>query len=189
MKLGYKYFRFILCRLVVCLRYSCLAGSITYSTFGNLLCFCAHRLFKQVLPKSFGKSASLPLTAEIGLARVIGLYYQLRNTHCRGIQSLSHGYATSTRQCHMRPIRYTVLAVQFPLQKKKFGPSLSGDINARSSHWNNGKMKTAYNSAYVPQTDRWSRRQVSKNIAYARYTDRERRANNTERMMHFLSII
>jgi len=26
---------------------------------------------------------------------------------------------------------------------------LTGDINAQSSHWNNGKMKIAYNSAYV----------------------------------------
>jgi len=58
-------------------------------------------------------------------------------------------YATSTRQCHMRPIRYTALVVLFPSQKKIFAPSLTGDIHAQSSHWNNGKMKNAYNSAYV----------------------------------------
>jgi len=51
----------------------------------------------------------------------------------------------------MHPICYTALAVRFlPLrEKKKFAPSLTGDINAQSSNWNNGKMKIAYNSAYV----------------------------------------
>jgi len=34
-----------------------------------------------------------------------------RNTHCRQIQSLSHGYATSTQQSHMHPVYYTALAV------------------------------------------------------------------------------
>jgi len=49
----------------------------------------------------------------------------------------------------MRPIRYTVLAVRFPSPKKKFVPSLTGDINSQSSHWINGKMKIVFNSAYV----------------------------------------
>jgi len=31
----------------------------------------------------------------------------------------------------------------------KFAPSLTGHIHTQSSHWNNGKMKIAYNSAYV----------------------------------------
>jgi len=61
-----------------------------------------------------------------------------------------YGYATSTRQGHMRPIRYTALAVLFPLpKKKKFAPSLTRDIHAESSHWNNRKIKIAYNSTYV----------------------------------------
>jgi len=34
-------------------------------------------------------------------------------------------------------------------KRKKFGPSLTGDINIQSSCWNNGKMKIAYNTAYV----------------------------------------
>ena len=71
-------------------------------------------VIKKSSPKSFGKSVSLPLTTEIGLARF------MRNTHCRRIQSLSHRYATSTRQCHTRPIRYTALAVlfhPFPLKR------------------------------------------------------------------------
>jgi len=34
-----------------------------------------------------------------------------------------------TRQCHMRPIRYTALAVLFPLLEKKFAPCLTGDIH------------------------------------------------------------
>jgi len=33
--------------------------------------------------------------------------------------------------------------------KKKFAPSLIGDIYAQSSHWNSWWMKIAYNSAYV----------------------------------------
>jgi len=28
-------------------------------------------------------------------------------------------------------------------------PSLTGDINAQSSYWNNEKVKIAYNSAYI----------------------------------------
>jgi len=28
-------------------------------------------------------------------------------------------------------------------------PSLTGDINSHSSHWNNGKMTIAYNCAYI----------------------------------------
>jgi len=41
-------------------------------------------------------------------------------------------------------------AVRFPHpSKKKFSPSVTGDIDLQSSHWNNGKMKIAYNSAYV----------------------------------------
>ena len=72
-----------------------------------------------------------------------------RNTHCRWVQSLCCRYATSTSQCHMRPIRCIALS-SFPhLKKKKSAPSLTGDINPQSYHWNNGKMKIAYNSAYV----------------------------------------
>jgi len=36
-----------------------------------------------------------------------------------------------------------------PPPKKKFAPSLTGDIHDQSSHQNNGQMKTAYNFAYV----------------------------------------
>ena len=36
-----------------------------------------------------------------------------------------------------------------PLPKKKFAPSINGDIHTQSSHWNNEKMKIAYNSAYI----------------------------------------
>jgi len=31
----------------------------------------------------------------------------------------------------------------------KFAPFLTGDINTKSSHWNKGKMKIAYDSAYI----------------------------------------
>jgi len=31
----------------------------------------------------------------------------------------------------------------------RFAPSLTGDINPQSAYWNNGKMKTAYNSTYL----------------------------------------
>jgi len=34
-----------------------------------------------------------------------------------------------------------------PKKRKKFAPSVTGDINPESSHWNSGKMKIAYNSA------------------------------------------
>jgi len=34
-------------------------------------------------------------------------------------------------------------------QKKKIVPSLTGDTHSQSSHCNNGKMKVAYNSAYI----------------------------------------
>jgi len=76
----------------------------------------------------------------------------LRNAHCRRVQSLSRGYATSTSQCHMRPIRYIadiVLSYPPPSKKKKFVSSLTEDINPLTSHWNNGKMKIACNSAYI----------------------------------------
>jgi len=48
---------------------------------------------------------------------------------------------------HMRPARYTALAVRSPLSKKEICPFLTGNINPQSSHWNNEKMKLAYNSA------------------------------------------
>jgi len=32
---------------------------------------------------------------------------------------------------------------------KKFAPSLTEGINTQNSHWNNEKMKIAYNSAYI----------------------------------------
>jgi len=85
----------------------------------------------------------LSLTAEIGLTHF---------THCRRIQSLSYGYTTSTRQCHMHPI-CTLHCASCPIPllppKKRYAPFLTGDIHAQSSNWNNGKMKIAYNSAYV----------------------------------------
>jgi len=49
-------------------------------------------------------------------------------------------HASYTLHCASCPI---------PLPKKKFAFFLTGDIHAQSSHWNNGKMKIAYNSAYV----------------------------------------
>jgi len=50
----------------------------------------------------------------------------------------------------MRPMSYTALAVLFYLPKNKFAPPLlTGDIHAQSSHCNNGKLKIAYNSAYI----------------------------------------
>jgi len=66
---------------------------------------------------------------------------------CRRVQSLSCGYATSTPQCHMHLVSYIALS-DSPLPEI-FVPSLNGDINAQSSNCNNGKMKIAYNSAYV----------------------------------------
>jgi len=33
--------------------------------------------------------------------------------------------------------------------KHEICPFLTGDTNPQSCHWNNGKTKTAYNSAYV----------------------------------------
>jgi len=36
-----------------------------------------------------------------------------------------------------------------PLPRKEIYPFLTGDICAQNSHWNSGKMKIAYNSAYV----------------------------------------
>jgi len=49
----------------------------------------------------------------------------------------------------MRPICYTVLVVDPPPKKKKFAPSLTGNIIPQSSKWNNGKMKITCNSASV----------------------------------------
>ena len=66
------------------------------------------------------------------------------------VQSLSCGYATSIPQYHMHRIRYIALfdSPPFPPPKKKFAPSLTGDINPQSSleQW---KMKIAHNSANV----------------------------------------
>jgi len=46
---------------------------------------------------------------------------------------------------------YTLHCASCPIPpfKKKFALSLTGDIHAKSSHRNSGKMKIAYNSAYV----------------------------------------
>jgi len=78
---------------------------------------------------------------------------KLRNAHCRRDQTLSSGYSTSTQQCHMRPIRYSAelhCPILPPSKKKKFAPSLTGDVNPpQNSHWNNGRMKISCNSAYV----------------------------------------
>jgi len=51
--------------------------------------------------------------------------------------AMSHAYTLQFASC---PI---------PLPEKKFAPSLTGDNHAQSSHWNNGKTKIAYNSAYA----------------------------------------
>ena len=48
----------------------------------------------------------------------------------------------------MHLIHYIALS-DSPLQKKKLAPPLNGDINPQSSDWNNIKMNTAYNSAYI----------------------------------------
>jgi len=99
-------------------------------------------------PKLFGKSTSLPLIAENAAARFVCCL--LCNVYYRWVQSVSCGYATSTLQCHMRPVSYTALLVSPSLpQQKRFSPSVTGEINAQSSHWNNWKMKIASNSAYV----------------------------------------
>jgi len=50
-------------------------------------------------------------------------------------------HASYTLHCASCPI--------LPSPKKEICFSLTGDINAQSSHWNNGKMKIAHNSAYV----------------------------------------
>ena len=47
----------------------------------------------------------------------------------------------------MRLISYIALSDSPP--PNYFAPSLTGDINAQSFHWNNGKMKIAHDSAYV----------------------------------------
>jgi len=50
----------------------------------------------------------------------------------------------------MRPTRHIAcIALSHPHKKKKFAPSVTGDINPQSSHWYNGKMKIACNSAYI----------------------------------------
>jgi len=41
------------------------------------------------------------------------------------------------------------LHCSIPPKRKEICPSLTGDVNPQSSHWNNGKMKIACNSAYV----------------------------------------
>jgi len=71
------------------------------------------------------------------------------HVHCRRVQSLSHGYATSILQSRMCDKRYIVLSNLLSKKQKKLAPSLTGDFNPKSSHWNNGKMKIAHNSAYV----------------------------------------
>ena len=49
----------------------------------------------------------------------------------------------------MRAVRYTAVSNFPPPQKKEISSFLTEDINPQSSHWNNGKMKIACNSAYV----------------------------------------
>jgi len=73
-------------------------------------------------PKSFGKSASPLFTAENALACFV--CYYLYNDHCRRVQSLSRGYATSTQKCHTCPICYIAYtALSDPPPKKNFAPS------------------------------------------------------------------
>ena len=60
---------------------------------------------------------------------------KLHNAHCRRVQSLSHGYATSTPQCHMCAIHYIALSdLPAPKKQKKFAPSLTGYIKPKSFH-------------------------------------------------------
>jgi len=95
-------------------------------------------------PKSLGKSALLPLMTEWNclLHVLLGMQYPLQTNPvtqpriCCICMAVPH--ASSMLHC----------AARFPHQKKKFAPSLTGDINPQSSHWKNGKIKIAYNSAY-----------------------------------------
>jgi len=65
-------------------------------------------------PKLFGKSMLLPLTTENGIANFV--CYELRNTHCRRIQSLSHGilHPRGNATC----ILYIILHCPIPPQKR-----------------------------------------------------------------------
>jgi len=102
-------------------------------------------------PKSFGKSASLPLKAENALARFLRVQlaaqYPLQTspiTRPRQVRNIHRAVPHASYKLHC--------AVGFPLLQKRFAPSLTRDINAQCSHWNNGKMKIAYNSAMLCQT-------------------------------------
>jgi len=57
--------------------------------------------------------------------------------------------ATGTLHRNGNATYVTLRYLSYPSPKKKFASSLTGDINVHSSHWNNGKMKIVYNSAYV----------------------------------------
>jgi len=101
---------------------------------------------KQVVPEVIGKSASLPLTA--ALARFVRV---LLAVQCP-LQT------TPITQPRVRYIHTVVPHVFYKLHcavrlssphQKKICLSLTGDINAQSFHWNNAKMKIAYNFAYV----------------------------------------
>ena len=58
--------------------------------------------------------------------------------------------AAGTLHPHRSATRVLYVTLCCPiLPSKKIAPSLTGDINPQSSHWNNGKMKIFYNPAYV----------------------------------------
>ena len=63
----------------------------------DLLC---QGIEKQVLPNViWEKRGTTPHSREWTCPLHVSLAVQVHNTHCRRIQSLSYGYATSTRQC------------------------------------------------------------------------------------------
>ena len=69
----------------------CLSAVKTCLTSDHTYISQCHVINNKSSSKSFGKSALLPLMAEIGLAPF------MCNIHCRRIQSLSYGYATVSR--------------------------------------------------------------------------------------------
>jgi len=116
--------------------------------WGGFPRFCSsNNMTNKSSPKLFGKSVSLPLTAETGLARFLHVLLAVQ-------YPLQTNSVTQPRvryiETAMPHVSYTLHCASCPTPpKKKFAPSLTGDIKVHSSHWNNGKMKIVYNSAYV----------------------------------------
>ena len=100
--------------------------------------------FNKSFPESFGKSASPSFTEEIALARFV--------CYCCTVPTAdesNHSAAVTLHaRCSATYVIYVTLRVRSP-QITEICPFLSGDINPQISHWNNGKMKITYNSAYV----------------------------------------